>query len=114
MGSATIPHVDVHDLQYQGDTLWVGNDGGVWKSENDGDTWNERNDGVVTRQYYGMDGFSMQGTKEVLGTGVLGSGLMGKTYAQSIHTQVRGARLVAVAGKEKGRFQVLRRNQFTV
>ncbi|MEN8162573.1 MAG: hypothetical protein ABFS37_00450 [Acidobacteriota bacterium] len=55
MGSATIPHVDVHDLQYQGDTLWVGNDGGVWKSENDGDSWSGRNDGVVTRQYYGMD-----------------------------------------------------------
>jgi len=38
MGSATLPHVDVHDLQYQGDTLWVGNDGGVWYSENDGMT----------------------------------------------------------------------------
>ncbi len=55
MGSATLPHVDVHDLEYQGDTLWVGNDGGVWKSDNDGLTWTGRNDGVVTRQYYGMD-----------------------------------------------------------
>ncbi len=55
MGNATVPHVDVHDFQYQGDTLWVGNDGGVWKSENDGLTWTARNDGVVTRQYYGMD-----------------------------------------------------------
>lgn len=55
MGNASIPHVDVHDFQYQGDTLWVGNDGGVWKSETDGDTWSGRNDGVVTRQYYGMD-----------------------------------------------------------
>lgn len=55
MGSNTIPHVDVHDFQYQDDTLWVGNDGGVWRSENDGDSWSGRNDGVVTRQYYGMD-----------------------------------------------------------
>ena len=55
MGTATLPHVDVHDLQYQGDVLWVGCDGGVWFSENDGRTWTGRNDGVVTRQYYGMD-----------------------------------------------------------
>lgn len=54
-GGAGLPHVDVHDLQYQGDVLWTGNDGGVWMSENDGVSWTGRNDGVVTRQYYGMD-----------------------------------------------------------
>ncbi len=55
MGTATLPHVDAHDLQWQGDTLWLGCDGGVWVSENDGIGWRGRNDGVVTRQYYGMD-----------------------------------------------------------
>ena len=40
----------------------------------------------------------MARTKEVLGIGILGSGFMGQTYAQSITTQVRGARVVAVAG----------------
>jgi len=49
-----LPHVDVHDLQYQGQTLWVGCDGGAWISVDDGITWTDRNDGVVTRQYYGM------------------------------------------------------------
>jgi photosystem II stability/assembly factor-like uncharacterized protein len=54
MGSATLPHVDGHDLQWQGETLWLGCDGGVWFSEDNGQTWTGRNDGVVTRQYYGI------------------------------------------------------------
>jgi len=53
-GTRRLPHVDVHDLQYQGARLWVGCDGGVWYSDDDGLTWTDRNDGVVTRQYYGM------------------------------------------------------------
>jgi len=52
--SLPLPHVDAHDLQYQGQTLWVGCDGGVWSSTDNGVTWTDRNDGVVTRQYYGM------------------------------------------------------------
>lgn len=48
------PHVDVHDLQYQGSTLWVANDGGVWSSADDGVTYSERNAALVTRQYYAI------------------------------------------------------------
>ncbi len=51
---AGLPHVDVHDLQWQGSTLWVANDGGVWKSENGGLTWTDCNSGLITRQYYGI------------------------------------------------------------
>ncbi len=49
-----LPHVDVHDLQWQGSTLWVANDGGVWKSENSGVTWIDCTSGLITRQYYGI------------------------------------------------------------
>jgi ligand-binding sensor domain-containing protein len=31
--------------------LWVGNDGGVWRSEDGGDTWSPRNRGLQTLQY---------------------------------------------------------------
>lgn len=55
MGTSYLPHVDAHDLQWQGDKLWVACDGGTWFSEDDGITWTDRNDGVVTRQYYGID-----------------------------------------------------------
>jgi photosystem II stability/assembly factor-like uncharacterized protein len=54
MGTATLPHVDAHDLQWQGTTLWLACDGGVWFSEDNGQTWTGRNEGVVTRQYYGI------------------------------------------------------------
>jgi photosystem II stability/assembly factor-like uncharacterized protein len=47
-------HVDVHDLRYQGATLYVGNDGGVWSSPDDGVTGAEHNAGLVIRQYYAL------------------------------------------------------------
>jgi len=53
-GTPNLPHVDAHDLQWQGDTLWVACDGGIWKSTDDGVTWTDANSGLVTRQYYGL------------------------------------------------------------
>lgn len=53
-GAANAPHVDGHDLQWQGETLWVACDGGIWKSTDDGRTWADRNSGLVTRQYYAL------------------------------------------------------------
>jgi hypothetical protein len=53
-GTATVPHVDAHAFAWQGSTLWVGCDGGVWRSTNDGAGWQIRNTGLVTRQNYGI------------------------------------------------------------
>jgi photosystem II stability/assembly factor-like uncharacterized protein len=47
-------HVDVHDLRYQGSTLYIANDGGIWTSADDGVTSADHNSGLVTRQYYGL------------------------------------------------------------
>ncbi|HEY6049917.1 MAG TPA: hypothetical protein VIZ58_01615, partial [Thermoanaerobaculia bacterium] len=47
-------HPDCHDLRYQGSTLWIANDGGIWTSEDDGKTVAEHNTGLVTRQYYAL------------------------------------------------------------
>ncbi|RLE18021.1 MAG: hypothetical protein DRJ65_21970 [Acidobacteria bacterium] len=54
MGTETIPHVDVHAYAWQGDRLWVGNDGGMWRSDDDGISWLVRNTGMVTRQNYSI------------------------------------------------------------
>src|SRR5262249_39230025 len=48
------PHVDAHDARYQGSTLWIANDGGVYTSANDGNTTTAKNTGLVTRQYYSI------------------------------------------------------------
>jgi photosystem II stability/assembly factor-like uncharacterized protein len=47
-------HVDQHDFQYQGSTLWVANDGGIFVSADRGASMTSRNDGLVTRQYYAL------------------------------------------------------------
>jgi photosystem II stability/assembly factor-like uncharacterized protein len=47
-------HVDVHDLRYEGSTLWIANDGGIWTSEDDGKTATPHNAGLVTRQFYSV------------------------------------------------------------
>ena len=48
------PHVDAHDMKWQNGTLWLANDGGVWKSTTGGQTWIDCNTGLITRQYYGL------------------------------------------------------------
>ena len=49
-------HVDHHAIAYESgstNNLWVGSDGGIWKSTNDGATFPiERNTGLVTYQFY--------------------------------------------------------------
>ncbi|MEO8190747.1 MAG: IPT/TIG domain-containing protein [Acidobacteriota bacterium] len=47
-------HVDVHDLRYQGATLWIANDGGVWTSPDNAVSSTGRNSGLVTRQFYSL------------------------------------------------------------
>lgn len=51
-------HVDIHEIEWNphdSTEIWVGNDGGLFKSENDGLTWLEENKGYATIQFYQMD-----------------------------------------------------------
>jgi len=55
LGTDTDVHWDHHAIAYEpGSTnnLWVGNDGGAWKSTDDGQTWISRRDGLPTFQFY--------------------------------------------------------------
>ena len=61
-------HPDCHDLQYQGSTLWIANDGGIWTSEDDGATVVPHNDGLVTRQYYALVSDRSSRTRIVAGS----------------------------------------------
>jgi hypothetical protein len=57
-GAGENVHVDHHAVAYEpgsNSNVWVGNDGGIWKSTNDGANWPsalERNTGLVTYQFY--------------------------------------------------------------
>lgn len=64
-------HVDIHEIVWRADqptTIWVANDGGLFKSANDGFTWSEENKGYATIQYYhvavGFDGQMLGGTQD--------------------------------------------------
>jgi len=63
--------VDIHEIVWRDDqtsTIWVTNDGGLFKSVNDGFSWSEENKGYATIQYYhvavGFDGQMLGGTQD--------------------------------------------------
>ena len=54
LGDESSVHWDHHAIVWEPGTgaLWVGNDGGAWRSTDEGSTWSARRDGLVTTQYY--------------------------------------------------------------
>lgn len=51
-------HVDIHEIEWNphdSTEIWVGNDGGLFKSTDDGFSWIEENKGYATIQFYNMD-----------------------------------------------------------
>jgi photosystem II stability/assembly factor-like uncharacterized protein len=67
-------HVDAHDLQYQGTTLYIANDGGIWSTPDNGETATARNNGLVTRQYYAMTNDPVNRNRIFAGTQDNGTG----------------------------------------
>jgi photosystem II stability/assembly factor-like uncharacterized protein len=47
-------HVDAADLRYQGATLYVANDGGIWSSPDNGENAADRGATLITREYYAL------------------------------------------------------------
>ncbi|MFN8176736.1 MAG: T9SS type A sorting domain-containing protein [bacterium] len=84
-------HVDHHAAGYASGSsseVWVGSDGGIWRSTDDGANWTDRNAGLVTYQfydicvnnnnstpYYVMGGTQDQGTDKWSGTTTWQNGL---------------------------------------
>lgn len=49
---AVAVHADKHLLEYNGTTLWEGNDGGIYRTTDGGDTWiDETSDMVISQMY---------------------------------------------------------------
>jgi len=45
-------HADIHSLDFFGNTLYCGSDGGVFRSGNNGNTWEDISEGLQISQYY--------------------------------------------------------------
>lgn len=48
-------HADIHALEFNGSTLFVGSDGGVYKSTNGGITWTNLSEGLGNMMFYYID-----------------------------------------------------------
>lgn len=73
IGDDTAVHLDHHAIAWEpGSTsnLWIGCDGGAWRSTDAGTTWQERRTGLVTTQFYDIcldpndPDFTMGGTQD--------------------------------------------------
>lgn len=58
-GNYNYVHADIHFLDFVGNTLFCGSDGGLWKSNNFGNTWLDISDGMEITQFYRL------GTSEI-------------------------------------------------
>ncbi|MBK9735715.1 MAG: hypothetical protein IPO92_12410 [Saprospiraceae bacterium] len=59
-------HADKHTLEWQGGTLWSGNDGGVYKTADNGLTWVDKSNGLIISQMYRL-GVSQTDSKVITG-----------------------------------------------
>ena len=60
-------HADHHCMEWQNNnTLWLGNDGGVYRTTNGGVNWTDRSNGLIISQMYRIDA-SQQDTKVITG-----------------------------------------------
>ena len=73
LGDAAAVHLDQHAIAWEpgsSDDLWIGSDGGPWRSTDSGATWTPKRDGLLTTQFYdvGIDPsdpeFVMGGTQD--------------------------------------------------
>ncbi|MDX1479241.1 MAG: hypothetical protein R3301_16110, partial [Saprospiraceae bacterium] len=80
-------HADIHDLVMVGDRLYVGSDGGIFKSNNDGDDWSDLSGGLSITQFYRMGGTPQSAGLILAGSQDNGSNLL----SGGIWTHVYGA-----------------------
>lgn len=55
--SVPYAHADIHSLDYHGNTLFAGTDGGCWITDNDGGDWTDISAGLVISQFYRIGGY---------------------------------------------------------
>jgi photosystem II stability/assembly factor-like uncharacterized protein len=51
-GTVTEVHCDQHCCEFNGSTVYIGNDGGIYKSTDNGTTWNDISNSLVINQIY--------------------------------------------------------------
>lgn len=69
-------HADIHHLEYEGDLLYCGSDGGIFRSNNDGDDFDDLSAGLEISQFYRFDVNDNDGSMVIGGTQDNGTNLL--------------------------------------
>ena len=85
--AAEYVHADIHSLDFYGNTLYAGCDGGIFKTEDFGDNWIDLSAGIVNTQFYRMGGYP--GDPGLIVAGAQDNGSM--RLKDDVWTQVFGA-----------------------
>lgn len=80
-------HADIHTLDFYGNILYTGTDGGIFKSTNFGSNWQDISAGMATSQFYRFGGTPQDPNLLIGGTQDNGSNL----YDDGVWTHVLGA-----------------------
>ncbi len=67
IGAGDYTHADIHALEYIGNTLYCGSDGGVYLTTNNADDWVNISQGLQITQYYRIAAFSDGGIDYLMG-----------------------------------------------
>ena len=73
-------HCDIHSLNFYGDTLYCGSDGGIFYTADHGYSWVDLSDGLGIAQFYGMgssesDPYTIAAGAQDIGSNVMKNGL---------------------------------------
>jgi photosystem II stability/assembly factor-like uncharacterized protein len=66
-GAGNYNHADIHALDYIGNTLYAGTDGGIYESNNHADDWVNISQGLRITQFYRIGAFTDDGSDYVMG-----------------------------------------------
>ncbi len=78
LGPNVVPyvHADIHSLDFHGDILFAGTDGGVWNTADKGLTWTDISFGLATTQFYRIGGYPDDASLVIGGTQDNGTNLL--------------------------------------
>jgi len=69
-------HADLHNLDYNGGTLWCGSDGGVFRSTNEGGSFTDVSEGLSISQFYRLGVYAANSSRVSCGAQDCGTNLM--------------------------------------
>lgn len=69
-------HADIHEMVYNGNTLYCGSDGGIYRSTNSAGSWTDLSSGLAITEFYRFGGTPQNSNKFIAGAQDNGTNIM--------------------------------------